>query len=217
MTKNNTVPWQLIDKRTMLGKISNKLEKHGDEEVVGFMVPFSELMIDPPEQCLLLRDKYFDRCAFNKVKGALTPCDWLGACEPISLSDSYEDAVMLMTISGDRELEFDGGMLKDLKLDFDPKYGGQAALSGKLYLRPGIGKENLQLQEHQHREVRLTITNATVMLKAKAKQQDMFAAQGESEETEDEGEQDPEELFEKPKAKSKRGRKGRNGNQPAVN
>lgn len=163
----------LVDKYTMLGKISNNLEIHGEDEVVGFTIPFSALPLEADELNALANDKYFDRCIFNKTAKVQAPCTWLSVFEALKLRETYHEAVVLMTVSGDRELEFDDVTLKDLVIDFDPKYGAVGMLSGKMYLHPGIGKENLILQEHQNRRVKVTITNATVMLKAKSKQQEL--------------------------------------------
>lgn len=227
MTAKTDAPadvWQLIDKRMRLGKIALNLEKLGNsgEEVVAFCVPFGECMLNGVECGELVKDKYFERAVFDSKKGAQVPCAWLLHVDPIKISRSFEKAFVLMTVTGDRELEFDEVQIKDLMLVFDPKYGGQAELVGKLYLRPGIGQENLILQEHQHHEVLVTITNARVMLKAKSKQMDLLENKSEGEE--DAGEQEelthPEQLFEKPSgrgrakqtsAPKKRGRKSANG------
>lgn len=167
----------LVDKHMMLGKISNNLEKHGEDEVTAFAVPFDECPLERDELNAIFGDKYFDRCVFNKSARAEGPCTWLGMVEPLKLREKYHEAVVLMTVSGDRELEFDEVQLSDLTITFDPKYGAVGILSGKFYVRPGIGPANLLLQEHQHRRVKVTITNATVQLKAKSKQIDAFEAQ----------------------------------------
>lgn len=203
MTTKTDAPadvWQLIDKRLRLGKISLNLEKHGDEDVVAFCVPFGECMLDGQEAGELVEDKYFERAVFDQKRGALTPCTWLRAVDPLRIKRSFEQAFVIMTVSGDRELEFDEVLIKDLTLVFDPKYQGLTELTGKLYLRPGIGQENLILQEHQHHEVLVTITNARVALKAKSKQLDAFEDQDEGEEAKEEITH-PEQLFEKPKAR----------------
>jgi hypothetical protein len=172
-------------------------------------------MLDDEQINALLGDKYAYRCLFNKAKDASKPCDWLTKCDPIKLTESFEDAVVMITLIGDEELEFEDCRLKDLSLEFSPNYAGQCAMSFKLYLQPGIGKENLQLQEHQNHEVRLTVTNATVMLKAKGRQKDLFAADGEGEGGHPDPDAQnteelthPEQLFEAPKG---RGRKAKNG------
>lgn len=165
---------ELIEKYMMLGKISNNIEKHGEDDVIAFTVPFDECALEPDELRVIFGDQYVDRCLFNKTAKHEGPCTWLAACEPLKLRAKYHEGVVLMTVSGDRELEFDEVMLSDLVVTFDPKYGAVGILSGKLYVRPGIGKENLILQEHQHHRVKVTLTNATMMLKAKSKQIDAF-------------------------------------------
>lgn len=194
---------ELIDKYMVLGKISNNLEKHGEDDVTAFTLPFDECALEPDELRVIFGDKYVDRCLFNKTAKAEAPCAWLSAVEPLKLREKYHEAVMLLTVSGDRELEFHDVVLSEMSITFDPKYGAVGILSGKLYLRPGIGKENLILQEHQNRRVKATITNATVMLKAKSKQQELAL-----EPRKDDGEQ-PDADAANGEEKPRRGRKKR--------
>lgn len=196
--KNEQQMISLIDKICRFGKISNNLELHGEEEVTAFQIPVEGVMLEAKELNAIVGDKYFAGIVFNDKRGLKEPTDALRKFKPLELADSYENATVIMTLTGDRELEFDECLLKNLTLE--PQVGGLTALSIKLYLRPGIGANNLLLQEHQHREVKLTITNATVALKAKSRQQDLPLGNGE-EGDDEEGEE--EEADSKPKRRGR--------------
>lgn len=187
--KNEQQMISLIDKLTRLGKISNNLELHGDEEVTAFQIPVEGVMLDAKELCALLEDKFAHQLIFNDKRGLKEPTDALRKLDALKLKDNFEGATVIMTLTGDRELEFDECNLKELTLE--PQVGGLTALAFKVYLRPGIGANNLLLQEHQHREVKLTITNATVAMKAKSRQQDLPLSNGEDDDGEDEAEEAP--------------------------
>lgn len=153
----------ITEKHCRLGKISNNLPKHGDEEVTEFTIPVTELMLEREEINALVGDPYFDRSLFN-VKGSLhEPTEGLRKFDPLKFTERYEGASVTITVAGDRELNFENVKLYDITVK--PVPGGLVDLSMKIQLMPGLGQENLVLQEAQHCEVKISITDAKVALK----------------------------------------------------
>jgi len=173
MAKTHTKILNLEGKTCRLGKISNNLERHGEDYVTAFTLPFTELMLTKAELNSFMRDKLTHTSWFDTSKGnaAAEPMAWWGG-ESFYLSESFQADRAAIIVSGDRELEFEssGDPKEDdyrpamviSKLVLTPQVGGMVEARGSLYLRPGIGKTNLALQDHQHREVKLTLVNARV-------------------------------------------------------
>lgn len=166
---------KLEAKTCRLGKISNNLERHGDDYTTAFTIPFTELMLTKAELNTLRRDKDTWTSWFDTSNGggrAVEPMPWWGG-EPFYLSDTFEADRMLISVSGDKELEpfeSEGDPKEDTyrpaalisKCTLWVQVGGLTELRGSLYLRPGIGRRNLLLQDHQHREIKLTIIGGKV-------------------------------------------------------
>lgn len=171
------------DEHCRLGKISNNLEKNGEDgdEVTGFTIPVSNLMLGAEEVNAFIEDPHADRWMFNtRIKGTKEPIsDKIKAFE---LKEDFDGAVITLTLSGDREIEFEDCKVKDVQLQ--PMKGGTVHVSCRLYLRPGMGKENLLLQEHQNRQVRISIADAKVATKKKSTQKDLeFGDKSDAEES----------------------------------
>lgn len=158
-----------------LGKISNNLEKHGDEDVTEFNLPVSGVMLSAAELNAFIGDPHCDRSWFNTRGSIREPMPWW-ARGAFKLDDKLDAAICTIKVSGDRELEFEPK--KELpacsisKIRLRPQVGGMTEMSFQLQVRPGIGTENLLLQEHQNREVRLTISKSEVA-RARGKQQEL--------------------------------------------
>jgi hypothetical protein len=158
-----------------LGKISNNLEKHGDEDVTEFNIPISGVLLTAKQLNDFMDDPHCDRAWFN-TKGSLKePMPWWQRGE-FSVSESLEAEACTIIVSGDQEIEFEAeGKLPGCKISritLAPQVGGMTEVCFQLQVRPGIGRENLLLQEHQNREVRLTIAKSRVALK-RGKQQNL--------------------------------------------
>jgi hypothetical protein len=160
----------LEEKICRLGKISNNLERHGTEYVTGFTIPITGLLLTKAELNAFLGDKFTHQSWFDTSNSALNPMSWWGE-EWFYVTPTYEADELTIKVSGNKNLSFES---EDPKGDADdaepglpacvlsgislrPLQGGQVEMNFKLYLRPGMGKENLALQEHQHREVKITI------------------------------------------------------------
>jgi hypothetical protein len=158
-----------------LGKISNNLEKHGDEDVTEFNIPVTGIMLSAEQLNAFIGDPHCDRSWFNTKGSIREPMPWWSRGN-FRLKDKFEANVCAIKVSGDRELAFEPE--KDLpacgigKIRLKPQVGGFTEMSFQLQLRPGIGKENLLLQEHQNREVRLTVSESRVA-QNRGKQQDL--------------------------------------------
>lgn len=161
----------LADAHARMGKISNNLETHGDDEVTGFTIP-CEMMIDEPALDALM-GVYFHRALFNTdaATSLQAPMDGFIRCKALELDEKYEDCSVGLTLSGDNYLEFEECSIG--KIVMEPQLGGLTKLKVAVYLRPGIGANNLALQEHQHREIGLTISGGKLALKKDAKQQEL--------------------------------------------
>jgi hypothetical protein len=168
-----------------LGKISNNLECHGSEYVSEFNIPVTGIMLDAEQLNVLMQDPHCDRSLYN-ARGALKePMPWLARCDSrLKLCASLEADYCCIRVSGSRDIEFEvkrekGGKGKQedplpackiSKMTLEPRTGGLTELSFQLQVRPGIGKNNLLLQEHQHREVKLTVTNSKVVVVSEKQQ-----------------------------------------------
>lgn len=162
----------LEDEHAKMGKISNNLEWAGEEQhVTGFTLPF-ELQVPRP-QLVGLMGEDFDRAVW-KLDGAgtLTGTDWARRILPISLTDETYIGVAAALVLGGRELEYaDCRWSKIELLAFGN--GGITHVKGHLYLRPGIGSENLLLQEYQESEVAVSISSGKLRVKADKRQQQL--------------------------------------------
>lgn len=168
MAKRGSKVLKLEGKTCRLGKVSNNLERQGSNYVTGFTIPFSDLMLTKAELNTLMRDKDCHASWFNTggAGKAIEPMPWWGGV-PFYLDETFEADKAMIVVSGDKELEFEssGDPKEDdyrpavivSKLTLRPQVGGMTELRGSVYLRPGIGRTNLALQDHQHREVKISL------------------------------------------------------------
>lgn len=164
----------LIDEHARMGKISNNLEKHGDSDVItGFTLPL-ELRITRG-QLQELMGEAFDASVWvpSPVSGggSFIGADWTVRVLPLVLGDeTYVEVAAVLGLGG-REIEFADCKLSKIEL-LAFGLGGITALKCHLYVRPGIGSENLLLQEYQEHEVAVSMTSGKLRVKAdKAQQQ----------------------------------------------
>lgn len=150
----------------MLGKIQNNVE----EETPEFKFPV-QLMMQPDELAKFLNDKKFVEGLFVKNGNSVEPSPAAKEIGRMKLGRSYDGANVVMQLVDESEADFEGCILDSFS--FEVIQGGVVSLWFHLYLKPGIGNVNLQLQEHQNHEVQLTVSDATLALKARQKQQDL--------------------------------------------
>lgn len=184
----------LTDAQGLLRKISNNLLNIGDEKVPAFTLPIEGVSLDA-EQLDALLGKFTHRSWFDKKRdGAVHPMPWWEGREKRDFHLSAElecEAVTLKLISGKTvtfEAEGDpddedepytpGAKISHLVLT--PQPGGTTLLAFHLTVRPGIGKENLALQEAQFHHIGITIEE-TRESKRKAAQGSLALAPAEPE------------------------------------
>lgn len=165
------------DMHCMMGKISNNLECHGEQEITEFSIPITGIMLTAQEVNAFLEDPYADRSFFNNKRELQEPMPWCSKTS-ITLNDRYDGAIATITVSGDQEIEFKDARLN--KITLTPKLGGLTQMDFQLQIAPGLGRENLLLQEHQNREIVLCIADAKIALKKKGRQKELPLQQPET-------------------------------------
>lgn len=157
----------LTDEHAQLGKISNNLELHGDEDrITGFTLPL-RLRLDRPQLLSLMGEK-FDACAWDTSGGCV---DWLSRVLPLELGgEVYVDVAAILGLGG-RELEFTDCRVSHITLLAFGLFAFEVKCH--LYVRPGIGSENLLLQEYQEQEVAVTMSLGKLRIKADKAQQSL--------------------------------------------
>lgn len=176
MAKQQQTEPQALDLRAKtcrMGKIANNLENHGGEWVTAFTVPITGLTLTKDELNDFMRDKYCHASWFETQRELIKPMAWW-AGESFALSGAIEAEELTLELSGERLLVLSAEEPEDpddaddrgkpacrlSRIELTPLVGGLTELRFHLYLHPGVGKNNLYLQEHQHREVRLTLLEA---------------------------------------------------------
>jgi hypothetical protein len=162
----------LTDEHAKMGKISNNLEWAGEEQhVTGFTIPV-ELQVPRP-QLVLLMGEAFDRAVWMlDASGVVTGVDWARRLLPLALGEETYVGVAAQMNLGGRELEYaDCRFSKIVILALGN--GGITHVKGHLYVRPGIGSENLLLQEFQEHEIAVSISPGKLRVKADKKQQQL--------------------------------------------
>jgi len=193
-----------------MGKISNNLEKHGEDDVTAFDIPVSGITLTGEEVNALIEDPYGDRWLFNTVKDLREPN--VAKFKPLEMLDSFEDATIVLTVPRGASYTFAGAKIKSITLD--PQRGGETLVSFSVRVRPENDDQIVDLIDSQNREVKIDIADAKVMMKGGRKQQELpLARAGEGEEPEstpDEPLTHPSQLFDGDKGPKKRGRPAKN-------
>jgi hypothetical protein len=162
----------LVDEHAKLGKIANNLELHGEAQsvITGFTLPI-EMQVPRP-QLVQLMGEAFDRAVWTlDAAGMVTGVDWVRRLLPLALTDETYVGVAAVLGLGGRELEFADSRFSKIEL-LALGNGGITHIKGHLYVRPGIGSENLLLQEFQEHEIAASISAGKLRVKAdKAQQQ----------------------------------------------
>lgn len=155
-----------------MGKISNNLEKHGEEDVPAWTIPIVGVMVDAVTLCTLLHDPFGSDAFFMRGKdGVMEPRAWTTHANPIALTEAY-DGMATKIVMGDEFADFDRCRLKELTLGRFFQ-GGMTQVDLKLQLEPGLARENLVLQEYQNQPIVLTVEDAKVAAKKKLRQQEL--------------------------------------------
>ena len=184
----------LTDAQGFLRKISNNLLNCGDDKVPAFTLPIEGISLDADALDALL-GKFTHRSWFDKKRdGAYHPMPWWEAREKrdFHLSAELECDEVTLTLAAGKKITFEaegdhddedepytpGAKISHLVLT--PQPGGTTLLAFHLTVRPGIGKENLALQEAQFHHIGITIEE-TREAKRKAAQGSLALAPAEPE------------------------------------
>lgn len=161
-----------IDKaHCQMGKYSNNLEKHGEEDVLAWTIPIVGVLLYAHQLEVLLHDNHGSEAFFVRAKDDLLEArPWTTYADPVSLTEAYDGMAVEMKL-GDEVISFERCRIKDLTLGRFFQ-GGVTQVDFKLQIAPGLDRENLLLQEYQNKPVVLTIESAKVAAKKKLKQTD---------------------------------------------
>lgn len=176
MAKQHPKILSLEAKHCRMGKISNNLEKHGEEYVTAFTIPISGVMLTKDELNEFMGDKHCHASWFETKRDVQQPMPWWGT-ESFGISGAYASDSLVIVVSGDRALEFEAEEPEEegadvrpacelSRITLTPQVGGLTEMAFALSVRPDLGKTNLMLQEHQHREVKLSILEASAKERA---------------------------------------------------
>lgn len=199
----------------MMGKISNNLEKHGEEDVTAFEVPIDAIALTAEAFNALIEDPYADRWLFNDKAEMREPN--AAKFKPLEMLDTFEEAVVSMTL-GDKEHMFHDCRIKGVTIE--AKRGGDIMLGFSVRIRPENPEQIITLIDYQNHEIKIDVQDAKVVLKGGRKQQELVLTMGKDEPNGDASNEEekgevlthPSQLFEKPKGKGKgKGKKAANG------
>lgn len=200
-----------------MGKLSNNLEKHGEEDVTAFDIPFDGITLTSEQLCAFLEDPYADRWLFN-TKANVRESN-LARFKPLELDEIFDEATVVLTIF-DTSYTFSDCRVKDIVLL--GQRGGDVLLSLNVRLRPENDDQIVTLIAQQNHEVKIDVQDAKIVLKGGRKQIEMPLSQAKADDEGGDAEMvadwpgdgetltHPEQLFKKaPKKNGKaRARKG---------
>lgn len=191
----------------MMGKISNNLEKHGDDDVTAFEVPFEAIALTREQFNAQMEDPYADRWLFTDKADMREPN--LAKFKPLELVDTYEEAIVSVTF-GEKAYTFHDCRIKGVT--FEGKRGGDIMLALSVRIRPENPEQIIALIDYQNHEVKIDVQDAKVVLKGGRKQGELALSQPDeasvaaANTAKSEELTHPSQLFEEP-AQKKRGRK----------
>lgn len=167
--------FEIEDALCELGKISNNLESHGDEQVVVFAIPVTGAMLpvamtaeDPVNA--IAGDPYFTRSVFNDKAGFYEPMKWVR--EAIPFPENYDKATVRIELPGDEVLDFIDSRIG--KISLMPTAGGLIEVCFQIQIKPDLERESQLLLEYQgHKNIKITVLDAKIALKKGGKQQQL--------------------------------------------
>lgn len=156
---------------TKLGKFSNNLEKHGNEDVSCWALPCANIPVDKDQQNELMQDAHFTRSVWNNNKGLFEPMPWLRNVE-INYTPTFEEASVQIAFEEDQEpQEFEKCRIKITAWALGTN--GISICTLQIQVYPNR-KQKILIDEHQNRDVRIWISNSKLSSKKNSKQSDMF-------------------------------------------
>lgn len=163
---------KLDNVQALMRKISiNVLGQDADN--TRFTLPIEGIALDHAALNAYMGDRTFESWFNQRKDGVWEPMDWVARLPDgsIALDEKFETDGVEIIVSGKRELVFEpieneddgdadaqpAGRVTNIVLT--PKQGGITLLAFHLQVSPGLGKENLALQQHQFHHVTLTLGN----------------------------------------------------------
>jgi len=166
-------------------KISiNVLNK--DAEQTLFTLPFQGIELSREQLNDYMGAYTFESWFHQRPDGIWVPMPWIARLPKaeIAIEDEFDADGATIIVSGGEELVFEpedrdeddeeeaAPPVRVTSIVLGPKSGGITLLGFHLQVRPGLGKENLALQEHQFRHVTITL-GKTKLTARKGKQHEL--------------------------------------------
>lgn len=168
---------------TMLKISPNVL--HKDPNLTIFTIPVEGVELVEQQLDAFLGKYTFRSWYEQRPDGAWHPCIWWHHRKDADfpIDEEFHTDLLTLEFTGEISLDFEteepdedhGDKVPAAKITsirLKPTAGGVTLLSFHLQVRPGLGKDNLLLQEHQYRPVMITLGETTIAPK-KGKQQSL--------------------------------------------
>lgn len=138
----------------LMGRINNRIQKHGEEPVTAFDIPLASIVLDEHDLNALLADPKAHEKLFSEFKSGSKHVHEpsLPDFEPLVLKHKLEDvqAELYVGMAEDR-VTVGSGTLANIVLT--PKSGGSTELSARLSFVPDLGKQSTLLLKFQGHEI----------------------------------------------------------------
>ena len=149
-----------------MGRINNRLQRHGEESVTAFDVPLSSIALEAEELNALLGIPRAHDALFSKGLDGKSPQPTFEDVDPLVLTYKLEDVRAEIYVGmKDEKLTFTAAKLTDIRLE--PQPGGMTLLSLKLQIVPDIAKQAPKLLQWQDHDVSVELSDGRRAVKAK--------------------------------------------------
>jgi len=159
-----------------LGKFSNNLDKHGEDDYTAFDVP---VVLELPPDTLndLMEDRLFSTRLFDSATpgNPITVGGGFLKVGPLKLRDTFEETQVDLLLSSSKSPQH-YEKCKISKIMLQPCLGGTTECAFSMHVQPNTDKEILQLLHHQRRDAVISISGGK-LIQAK-KQQELGLVQG---------------------------------------
>lgn len=175
---------KLENAQAFLRKISINVLSQDSENTL-FTLPCEGIALSREQLNAYMGPRTFESWFDKRKDGTWVPMDWVLRLPEgsIALDEKFETDGCEIVVTGKKELVFEPQEPEEddeegepaariTQIVLTPKVGGVVLLAFHLQVRPGLGKENLALQQHQYRHITITLGNVEE-IKRKAKQQDL--------------------------------------------
>jgi hypothetical protein len=170
----------LTNVKAFLRKVSNNLLNRGDEKVTAFTLPMSEVALDRKALNELLGARTFEAWFEQRKDGSWHPMPYwmLRKDGSFALDVEYDTAGVEISGGGRAPIVFEGEEAESEKgedtpagrvsnIVLTPQPGGMTLLAFHLQVCPGVGRENLALQQLQYHHLVLTLGETCVVVREK--------------------------------------------------